>query len=87
MPSIPLWSQSPFVGFDGAGDEKLLGIIHETIEEDKGPKLALKCLISLPLIDVEDVKVNPLHVFFDLKGGLLGRIILKLITSCLHRLT
>jgi hypothetical protein len=66
------------VGFDGAGNERLLGIIHETIEEDKGPKLAFKCFRSLPLIDEEDVEVNPLHMIFDLIGVLIGRDYFKI---------
>jgi hypothetical protein len=55
------------------GDEKLCGILHETIEEGKGPKLALGSLKSSPPIDTKDTKVSPLHTTFNLKGVLVKK--------------
>ncbi len=70
----------------GAKQDALPGVLHETIEEDKGKELAFGGFRSPPLVDAEDVEVRPLHTIFDLKGSLLGRSILELITSCLFHL-
>ncbi len=66
------------MGFNGDGDEKLPLILHETVEEGKGSKLAFRGFRSPPLVDEEDAKVGPLHVIFDLKGVLVGKEYLKI---------
>jgi hypothetical protein len=66
-------SHSPLARFDGAKDDALLGVLHETSKEDKGKKLVLRGFKSPLLVDAEDTKVSPLHVIFDLKGVLVGK--------------
>jgi hypothetical protein len=46
------------VGFNGARNDKLLGIFHEIVEEYMGKELALKGFIFPLLVDVKDVKVS-----------------------------
>jgi hypothetical protein len=78
---------STFAEFNGAKDDTFPIVLHEIVKGDKGKKLALRGLRPLPPIDAKDVEVSPLHMIFDLKGSLLGRNILELITSYLHHLT
>jgi hypothetical protein len=66
------------VGFDGARDEKLPRVLHETTKENKGLELALRGLKCPPPIDIEDMDVSPLHVIFDLKGVLVGKDYFKI---------
>jgi len=54
----------PFAGFDGAKDDKLPKLLHETNKKDKGKEFALKGFKSPLLIDAKDMKVNPLFVIF-----------------------
>jgi hypothetical protein len=61
------------VRFNGAENDKLLGVLHEIAEEDKGKKLAFEGFGSPPPIDAMDVEVNPLYVIFDLKKVLVGK--------------
>jgi len=61
------------VGFDGARNEKPLLVLHEIVEEDKGPQLAFGGLKSPSPIDTKGAKVSPLHVIFNLKGVLVGK--------------
>jgi hypothetical protein len=61
------------VGFNGAGDDPLPSVLHETAKEDKGKELTLRGFKSPPLVDAEDAKVSPLQVIFDLKGVLVGK--------------
>ncbi len=72
-PFVSLCPQSPLVGFHGVGDKKIPQVFFEIAEEDKGPKLALGGFKSPPLVDAKDEEVNPMHVIFDLKGGLVGK--------------
>lgn len=69
---------SPFVGFDGAEDDGVFGILHETAKEDKGKKPTLGGFRSPPPWDVEDMEVNHLHVIFNLKGILVGKEYFKI---------
>jgi hypothetical protein len=66
-------SHIPLARFDGAEDDALIGVLHEIAKEDKGKKFALGGFKSPLLVDVEDTKVNPLHMIFDLKGVLVGK--------------
>jgi len=61
------------VGFDGAKEDALPGVLHETMEEDKGKKLAFGGFRSPPPMDAKDTEVRPLHMIFDLKGVLVGK--------------
>jgi hypothetical protein len=75
------------VGFNGAKDDGVHGVIHETIEQDKGKELTREGF-KFPLhVVIEDSEVNPLHMIFNLNGVLVGKEYLELITSCLHHLT
>ncbi len=68
----------PFARFDGAKDDGVLGVLHETIEKDKEKKLILGGFKSLPLVDAKDMDVSPLHVIFDLKGVLVRKEFFKI---------
>lgn len=70
--------QSPLVGFDiGARNDKLLKVLHEIVEEDKGKKITLEGFKFL-LVDAKDIEVSPLHMIFDLKGVLVGNEYFKI---------
>jgi hypothetical protein len=56
------------MGFDGVGDDKLLGVLHEIVKENKGKELVFESFKSPPFVDVNDMEVSPLHMIFDLKG-------------------
>ncbi len=77
-PSISLQPHSPLSRFDGAGDDTLPRVFHEIAKEDKGKKLVIGGFKSPPPIDVEDVKVNPLHMIFNLIGVLVGNKYFKI---------
>jgi hypothetical protein len=63
----------PLARFNGLKIDTFPRILHEIIEEDKGKKLAFGGF-NFPLpVDVEDTKVNPLHMIFYLKGVLVGK--------------
>jgi len=66
--------------------DKLLGILHEIVEKDKGQEIAFRRFRSPIPINVIDMEVNPLYVIFDLKWVLVGKIISELITYYLHHL-
>jgi hypothetical protein len=61
------------VGFNGAIDDALFGVLHEFAKEDKGKKFVLKDFRSPPLVDAKDAKVNPLHMIFNLKRVFVGK--------------
>jgi hypothetical protein len=61
------------VRFNGAGDDTLLGVLHETIKKDKGKELVFKSFKSPLLVNAKDAKVSPLHMIFDLKRVLTGK--------------
>ncbi len=61
------------MGFDDAKDDTFLGVLLGTIEEDKQKDFAFRGFRSPPPMDVEDTKVNPLHVIFELKGVNVGK--------------
>jgi hypothetical protein len=61
------------MGFNGAEDDTLLGVFHESTEQNKEKKFTLKVFKSFPPINVEDAKVNPSHLIFDLKGAFVGK--------------
>jgi len=63
-PSVLSWLQLPFARFDGAKDDKLPKLLHETTKKDKGKEFAFKGFKSPFLIDAKDMKVNPLFVIF-----------------------
>jgi hypothetical protein len=55
----------PFARFDGVEDDALPKVFHGSAKEDKGKKFTLGGFRSLPLVDVEDTKVSPLHMIFN----------------------
>ncbi len=61
------------MGFNGAGDDTLPSVFHETAKENKGKELALRGFRSPPFVNAEDAKVSPLQVIFYLKGVLVGK--------------
>jgi hypothetical protein len=66
------------MGFNGAKDDGVCGVLHEIVEEDKGKKFALGGFKSPPLVDAKDAKVSPLHMIFDSKGVLVGKEYFKI---------
>jgi hypothetical protein len=60
------------VGFNGAGDDTLLGVLHEFAKEDKGKKFALKDFRSPHPVNAKDAEVSSLHMIFNLKGVFVG---------------
>ncbi len=46
------------MGFNGAKDDGVHGIFHETTEQDKGREFTLGGFRSPPLVDVEDMEVS-----------------------------
>ncbi len=66
------------MGFNGAKDDTLLQVLHETIKEDKGKEFVFKGFKSPPPIDAKDTKVNPFHMIFYLKGVLVRKEYLKM---------
>jgi hypothetical protein len=70
---IPSHLHLPFAWFDGAKEDALPKVFHETIKEDKGKELAFGGFKSFLPVDTKDMEMNPLHVIFDLKGVLVGK--------------
>jgi hypothetical protein len=66
------------VGFNGARNDKLFGVLHETIEKDKGKEFVFKGFKSPPFVNAKDAKVNILHMIFNLKGVLVGKKYFKI---------
>ncbi len=58
------------VGFNGARDDTLLGVLHEFAKEDKGKKFALRDFRSLPPVDAKDAEVNPFSHDFQFERDL-----------------
>jgi hypothetical protein len=58
--------------------KKLLQVLLEIAEEDKGPKLTLGGFKSPPHVDAKDVEVSPLHMIFYLKGNLVRKDYFKI---------
>ncbi len=61
---------STLVGFNGDETNTFIGIFDEFFKQNKGKKLTFRMFKSPPPIDAKDIKANPLHVIFDLKGVL-----------------
>ncbi len=61
--------------------------MHGSANKNKGKELIFGGFKSPLLVDAKDMKVNPLHVIFNLNGVLVGKEYLELITSYLHHLT
>jgi hypothetical protein len=76
MPFVSSQLQLPLMGFDGAGNDKLLKVLHEIVEEDKGKKLTLGGFRSPP--DAKDTEGSPLHMIFDLKKVLFRKEYFKI---------
>jgi hypothetical protein len=51
--------------FDGVEVNTLPGVLHESVEQDKGKELTFGVFKSLPLVDAKDMEVSPLHMIFD----------------------
>jgi hypothetical protein len=66
------------VGFNGAENDGVCGVLHETTKQDKGRELTFRGFKSPPPMDVEDVEVSPLHMIFNLKGVLVGKEYLRI---------
>jgi hypothetical protein len=80
----------PLAGFDGARNEKPPLVLHEIVEEDKGPQLAFEGFKSHSPVNIKGAKVSHFQFACDFqfeRCPLLGRIISKLITCCLQCLT
>jgi hypothetical protein len=61
------------VGFNGAKDDGVHGILHKTTKQDKGIEFTFRGFkFPLPM-DAEDVEVTSLHMIFDLNGVLVGK--------------
>ncbi len=75
---VPSHPHSPLARFDGAKDDGVHGILHETTEEDKGKELTLGGFKSPPHMDAKDTKLSPLHMIFNLKGFLVGKEYFKI---------
>ncbi len=61
------------MGFDGVGVDTFPRVFHKSTKQDKGKKLALGVFRSPLPINIENAKVNPLHVIFDLKWVLVAK--------------
>jgi hypothetical protein len=70
---ILMWPHLTLVGFDGVGVGTFPRIFHKSTKQYKGKELALGVFKSPFPINIEDAKVSPLHVIFDLKNVLVGK--------------
>jgi hypothetical protein len=77
-PLVLMQSHSTFTRFDGARNDTFLVVLHESVEKDKGKKLALRSFRFLPPVDAKDAEVNPLHMNFNLKKVLVRKDYLRI---------